>query len=180
MERINRFIIWWKFPLFTKRDFYKDLHRLNLTRNMTSDWLYLYGALRWSSRSRRSTLLPSNALSSGVLLQLFFKLMSAPLSTNSRATSVLLFSAALWNGVLHHLFCLFTSAPACSRCLMTSVWLYLVAWRRAVPSQSLTSTGIPSCNNRSTALTLPNSTALRKLLTSCWSVSRYEKRLDAN
>ena len=150
------------------------------TKAMTSNCLYLYGALCWSCRSRCSTSLPSGASSSGVLLSLFFKLMSPPLSNNSRATSMLLFRAAQCSGVFLNWVCLFTSAPSCIRYLMTSVWLYAVARRRAVQSYLLTSTGMPSLNTRSTVLTSPYAAASWNLWTSCPSVSRYEKRMHAN
>ena len=149
---------------------------------MTFNCLYLYCALCWTCRSRRSTSLPLRAWSSGVLFSLFIKLTSAPLSIKIRAASVLLFCAAQCNGVfLLYRFCLFTFAPSCSRCLMTSVRLNLVAkWRAVQPLPSLTSTGIPSLNNRSIVVTSPIHAARRKLATSCSSVSRYEKRLHAN
>ena len=154
-----------------KKYFYQDFPQLNLkenTKTMTSDCLYLYGALCWSCRSRHSTSLPStlhqvvfyfryflswcplhcpitigrlqsgcvvrpcalssHATSNGVLLSLFFKLTSAPLSNNNWIASVLLYRAAKCNGVsLNNRFCLFTSAPSYNRSLMTSVRLYSVA-----------------------------------------------------
>ena len=132
--------------------------------------------------SRRSISLPLRAKSSGVLLKLFIKLTSAPLSINVRTASVLLFRAAKCNGVsLVYRVCMFISAPSCSRCLMTSVQSYHDAWWRAVkPLPSLTSTGIPSLNIRSIVVTSPSTAAARKLPTSFSSVSRYEKRLHAN
>ena len=156
---------------------------MNLTKNtetMTYNRLYLYCALCWSCRSRRSTSLPLSASSNGVLLRLFFMLMSAPLSINSRTTSVLLSCAAKCNGVALYRSCLFTLAPSCSRYLTTSVRLDAVATWRAVPNISLTSTGIPSRNIRSTVMTSPSSAASRKLSTSCRSVSRYKKRFKSN
>ena len=103
---------------------------------MACVWLYLYGALCWKCRSRRSTSLPLGALSSGVLSKPPFRLMPAPLSINSRTTSVLLLHAAKCNAVdLKCSVALFTSAPSCSRRLMTSVWLNSDARVRAVPYQ---------------------------------------------
>ena len=95
---------------------------------LPKQWLYLHGALCWSCSSRLSTSLPLCASSSGVLLSLFFMLMSAPLFINSRAISVLFFRAAKCNGVSLNQFCLFKSARSCSRCLMTSIRLDHVAW----------------------------------------------------
>ena len=157
--------------------------RLNLKKNtktMTSDWLYLYGALCWSCRSRRSTSVPLSASSSGALLWPFLMLMSAPLSINSRATSVELSCAAKCNGVtLVNRCCLFASAPSFSRSLTTSVRLDIVATWRAVQSRSsLASAGIPSRNIRSTVMMSPSIAASRNLSTNSSSVSRYEKRLD--
>ena len=88
------------------------------TEAITSDWLYLYGGL--SSRSIRFTLLPSLASSSGVLLSLFTNLMSAPLFTNSWATSNELFIVAMCKGVRPSSSCMLTVAPACSRYFVTS------------------------------------------------------------
>ena len=82
-----------KNALFMKQ-FHQDFPQLNLKENnktMTSDCLYLYGTLCWSCRSRLSISLPLRTSTSGVLFLLFFKLMSAPLSHNSWATSLLLF-----------------------------------------------------------------------------------------
>ena len=152
-----------KFALLIKKSFFQNFLQLNLkenTKTMTSDCLYLYGALCWSCRSRLSTSLPLCASSSGVLLSSFFKLMSAPLSNNNRTASVLLFSAAKCSGVYLTTSCLFTSAPSCNRRSMTSVRLEHVAWWRAVqPYLSLTSTGIPSLNIRLTVVTSPCSAA---------------------
>ena len=148
---------------------------------MTSNCLYLYDVLCWTCRSRRSTSVPLRATSSGVLLSLFFKLTSAPLSINIRVASVLLLRAAQCNGVFSYRVCMFISAPSCSRCLMTSVRLNIVAqWRVAKPTPLLTSTGTLSLTIRSIVVTSPSITAWRKLRTSCRSVSRYEKRLHAN
>ena len=110
-----------------KKYFYQDFLHLNLkkiTKIITSKCLYPYNALCWTCRNRRSTSLPLSGWSSGVLLTLSLKLMSAPLSNNSRATSVLLFRASKCNGVyLLNRVCLFTWAPSCNRCLMVSVRL---------------------------------------------------------
>ena len=168
-----------------KKYFYQDFLHLNLkkiTKRITSKCLYPYNALCWTCRNRRSTSLPLSGWSSGVLLTLSLKLMSAPLSNNSRATSVLQFHAAKCNGVyLLNRVCLFTWAPSCNRCLMVSVRLDIVArWRAVWPTSLLTSTGIPFRNIWSTVVTSPSIAAPRKLTKSCTSVSRYEKRLHAN
>ena len=129
------------------------------TEQFNFTWLYLYDAHYWSSRRRLLTALPV-ARSSGVWFHLFFNVMSAPLSTNRRATSRELLNAAQCKGVSPLLVCLFTSAPARSNCLATSFRLYLAArWRAVQPYSLLTSTGTLFCSNLSTVRTSPTNAA---------------------
>ena len=180
----NSKIKWWKCALFVKKYFCQDFTQLNLKKNtktMISDWLYLYGALCWSCRSRRSTSLPSRASSSGVLFSLVFMLMSALSLSNSRVSSLLFSLTMKCNGTFLNLSCLFTSVPSSSRRLIKSVWWLFTATSRAVRPFSLhTSTGTPSRNIWSIFLTSPAPAEIWKLRKRCWSVSTYEKWLDAN